>query len=273
MKCIVPVSGDKIAVCGGDGTIALFHVDGNFCQSLLKTQLFGSVNGLSVSRDGIQLLAATDKGFIYRVRVSDFQKMLLCENHTEPVLHTYFMPGISDKFATSSEDGTVRLWDSNDYSVFARCTAQAAAPIHPNCAAFTDEVVFSGWSDGKIRTFRSENSEPLWTIDQAHQNGVTALCMSFNNKFFVTGGMQGEVRVWEIRSRELISHLKEHTGRVTSVIVLPDDIHTVSSARDRSVLTWNLKEEKRVANQTQRMGGINCFAIAPLDNNKFLSVG
>ena len=68
MKCIVPVSGDKIAVCGGDGTIALFHVDGNFCQSLLKTQLFGSVNGLSVSRDGIQLLAATDKGFIYRVR-------------------------------------------------------------------------------------------------------------------------------------------------------------------------------------------------------------
>jgi hypothetical protein len=28
-----------------------------------------------------------------------------------------------------------------------------------------------------------------------------------------------------------------------------------------------------VANQTQRMGGINGFDIAPLDNNKFLSVG
>lgn len=97
--------------------------------------------------------------------------------------------------------------------------------------------------------------------------------MSFNNKFFVTGGNQGEVRVWEIRSKELISHLKEHTGKITNVHVLPDDIHTVSSARDRSVLTWNLKEEKRVANQTQRMGGINSFAVAPLDNNKFISVG
>jgi len=44
---------DKIAVSGGDGTIVLFHVDGNFCQSLLKTQIFGSVNGLSTSHDGI----------------------------------------------------------------------------------------------------------------------------------------------------------------------------------------------------------------------------
>jgi len=199
--------------------------------------------------------------------------MLLCENHTEPVVDTYFMPGISDKFSTCSEDGTIRLWDSNDYSVFARCTAQASNLIFPNCSTFNDEVIFSGWSDGKIRSFKVENSQPLWSIDQAHNNGVTAICMSMNNKFFITGGMQGEVRVWEIRSKELISHLKEHTGKVTSVHVLPDDIHTVSSARDRSILTWNLKEEKRVANQTQRMGGINCFAIAPLDNNKLISVG
>ena len=40
-----------------------------------------------------------------------------------------------------------------------------------------------------------------------------------NNGFGVTlingEGMEGEVRVWEIRSRELISHLKEHTSKVT----------------------------------------------------------
>jgi len=89
---------------------------------LLKTSLFGSVNSLSASLDGLQILTSTDKGFIYRMRVSDFSKMLLCENHTEAVVDTYFMPGVSDKFSTCSEDGTIRLWDSNDYSVITRCS-------------------------------------------------------------------------------------------------------------------------------------------------------
>ena len=55
--------------------------------------------------------------------------------------------------------------------------------------------------------------------------------------------------------------------------MFPDDIHLLTCARDKSILCWDLKSEKRVANQTQRMGGINCFSIAPNDNNKFLSVG
>lgn len=66
-------------------------------------------------------MTATDRGFIYRMRVSDFSKMLLCENHTDAALDVYYMPGVSDKFSTCSEDGTIRLWDANDYSVIARC--------------------------------------------------------------------------------------------------------------------------------------------------------
>lgn len=79
--------------------------------------------------------------------------------------------------------------------------------------------------------------------------------------------------MWEIRSRELVSHLKEHTSKVTKVQVYPDDTHLMTSARDRSILCWDLKQEKRVANHTQRMGGINSFAIVPADNNKYISVG
>ncbi len=97
--------------------------------------------------------------------------------------------------------------------------------------------------------------------------------MSYNSKFICSGGNEGECRVWEIRSRELVSHLKEHTAKVTKVQVFPDDVHLLSCARDRAILCWDLKNEKRVANHTQRMGGVNCFSIAPADNNKFISVG
>jgi len=59
--------------------------------------------------------------------------------------------------------------------------------------------------------------------------------------------MEGEVRVWEIRSRELVSHLKEHTSKVTSLHLFADDVHLLSCARDRSILCWDLKAEKRVS--------------------------
>lgn len=48
--------------------------------------------------------------------------MLLCENHIAGVNDVTYQKGISDKFLTCSDDGTIRLWDANDYSVVARCS-------------------------------------------------------------------------------------------------------------------------------------------------------
>jgi hypothetical protein len=59
IRSIQAVTNDKICVGGGDGQVVLFHVDQNFCQSLLQTQLYGSVVGLSTSVDAVQMLAAT----------------------------------------------------------------------------------------------------------------------------------------------------------------------------------------------------------------------
>ena len=53
--------------------------------------------------------------------------MLLCENHTGAVLSVWFMKDVSDKFITCSEDGTIRLWDGNNYSVTASCVAPSVA--------------------------------------------------------------------------------------------------------------------------------------------------
>lgn len=110
------------------------------------------------------MLAATSQGFMYRIRVSDFSNMLLAENHTEAVINVSYMQGVSDKFITSSADGTIRLWDSNDYQVKARCVNQESniSGVYPLCSIFTDEVILSGWTDGKIRAFRVDNNQQLW---------------------------------------------------------------------------------------------------------------
>ena len=162
IKTIRAVSADKIIVGGGDGQVCLFRTDGKDTAQLLKIQILGAIHGLSVSPDGLQSLVATEKGYIYRVRNNDFSQMLLCENHTAPVTSVWFNPSASDRFITTSEDGTIRLWDSNNYTVQARCIASSyntaqGQSVFANCAIFTDEIILSGWSDGRIRAYRVDN--------------------------------------------------------------------------------------------------------------------
>ncbi len=92
---------------------------------------------------------------------------------------------------------------------------------------------------------------------------MTTLCLSKNLKFLCSGGAEGDVRVWETRSREMISHLKEHTNRVTKVMLYGDDLHLLTSSKDRALLCWDLKSEKRISAHIQRMGGINSFDLVP----------
>lgn len=115
--------------------------------------------------------------------------------------------------------------------------------------------------------------------------------------FQVTGGVQGEVRLWEMRSRELVSDFKEHSMAVTQVLLYDDDVHAISCSRDKSFLCWDLRvrlsvrlpsvislplvcfcpcvvlqREKRISSHTQSMGGINAIALTP-DQSLVISAG
>lgn len=53
----------------------------------------------------------------------------------------------------------------------------------------------------------------LWAIPEAHPGGVTALISVPEKEMIVTGGEHGEVRAWNVRTRQMKAHLKLHTVR------------------------------------------------------------
>lgn len=261
---IEAVSKDVLCVGGGNGTLALFKVEGAVMTPLHKITVHGAVNSLSATANGDQILASTDRGVVYRASPKDLSKVLQCENHTESVVFLAYPDKVSDKFASCSEDQTIRLWDVSEYVVENRIVCPGAGS--PQCLIYSDEVILSGWSDDKMRMHRTDNGNQVWQIDNAHKGGVTSMCLARNNKFICSGGNQGECRVWEMRSREMVSNLKEHTHRVSKVQLWYDDLHLISASRDKALLCWDLKTEKRVSAHIQRMGGINAFDIVPNDN-------
>lgn len=51
----------------------------------------------------------------------------------------------------------------------------------------------------KVRAFDSDSGKTLWAIENAHKGGVTAIALSHNQRFIMTGGREGDVRLWELR--------------------------------------------------------------------------
>ena len=289
--------GDRLLVGCGDGTIAVLEGLRNgaqMCRSYVRgpekacaVRLDGGVRALvlhAVNEESgeLRVLAGTEQGTLYAASLCAAdqrslsapaaQAHLIHESHADKVIAVAYPKGDSEQFATASTDGTVRVWDVNDYSVAAKGVCQVKLTGEPLCMDFIGHVIFSGWQDGRIRAHDAESGEQLWTIDECHKQGVTALCVSSNRKFIVSGGAMGEVRVWEIRTREMIVNLKQHTMAVTALCLYDDDSHVFSASRDRTIYLWDLRAESRVKGLEQKMGGLNGLAVLP-NHIELISIG
>ncbi len=112
----------------------------------------------------------------------------------------------------------------------------------------------------------------LWKLDNTHKEGVTTLNLARNMRFTVSGGEEGEIRVWEIKTLEMIAHLKEHTQRVTDCHLFTNDQYAISCGRDRCLFTWDLRAERRLTMHREKHGGLNGLALAS-DQTSVVTVG
>lgn len=265
------IVGNKVYIGCGDRTIKVFSMQGTILTTIAMD---GAVIALSLSPDKLELLALTAFGSICRINLSSSQSLALSEAHTDSVLKVAFDQGNNpDRIASISADHTIKVWDLSDYAVV--CTAYCRREQEPGAQPWSlafNNMLFSGWSDGKILAHSAETGESLWMLDNAHHGGVSALVLSHNRRFLLTGAPSGDIRLWELRTRELISHLKEHKQRISSLKLKQDDTVALSGSRDRCILTWDLRSEKRTMCQMQRMGGLNDFVLS-LDENFIVSVG
>ena len=90
----------------------------------------------------------------------------------------------------------------------------------------------TAWDDGKIRAYYPQSGKPMYTIHDAHNKGVTALACTSDNHTIISGGGEGQVRVWEVASsgQHMKAALKEHTGTVTCIKLRTNDeeVYTIS---------------------------------------------
>lgn len=262
--CVVP-SGD-VLLGGGDGTLML--VDPQTMKKRTSTQIAGGVTSISiVSRtnssgsntaptrgssadgrsssvsQGFECFCGTSKAEIFHVIYDGraFSTELVQTCHWSKINDVCFPRGYSGVFATCSV-GDIRIWHLVDCRELLRIEVPNTTC---NCIAFMPDgrSIVSGWSDSRIRSFAPQSGKLLYTINNAHQLGVTALAPATSCKQVVSGGQEGQVRVWRIgsQSQSMIATMKQHKGPVNQIVMRQNDEECVSASSDGSCIVWDLQ--------------------------------
>lgn len=259
------VVGGGVFCGGGDGSVRKLVGDDMRWTLVAEAMVEGAVTSLSLVSHGAELLVGTDSGRVYRMLSDDLTAQLVAVGHTNKVCCVAFGTR-SDVFASGTVDGNLKVWDLSDYGVISETTVttEHGAEGGVNSLAWLkDEAVLSGWNDCTVRCHDASTMRSLWEIAGAHRAAVTSVAVHADDKtsLVVSGAADGSVRVWSLRSREMMLQFVEHLKAVTAVLVDVRQPHLVhSSGLDCQVLTYDLRKERRTVGHLTRDGAFTSMS-------------
>lgn len=246
----------ELLVGAGDGTVAIVKDKSTkFQRTKNSHKLKGSIMSLSLRGAGHQFFVGTDTSNMYRFNYMEFTCKLLNTGHSSAVNDIIFPAGVPKLFLTCGAE-QIRVWHTPSQKELLRIVVN-----NMTCNALDiakdGSVIVSAWNDGRIRGYYPESGKIMYQIENAHNRGVTSIAFMSDAKRIVSGGGEGQVRVWEVSTgythkkdvikTGLVESMKEHKGCVTQIKVFPTDQHCVSVSTDGTCIIWNLEKFQRDA--------------------------
>ncbi|GIL77007.1 hypothetical protein Vretimale_3268 [Volvox reticuliferus] len=185
---LLPAPDDNGAtiVAGRDGTLSTFNATGGSWRELRPFSTApGTITSLSLSSDKSAFLLGTAQGAVLRLDRATLQFSTISQSQGGSLTGVSFAAGQPEAVAVSSMDGSIAVWNVQDFTL--QCKAQEPAQAGGAlCCVMTRDTIMSGWGDGNIRchgrTSGGAQCPPLWVIpgahSLAHSVGVTAMKLS-----------------------------------------------------------------------------------------------
>lgn len=258
--------GSTMIVGSGDGVVELVKQrprsgKKHGCISKLETRLAtptrpllvalksaavdSSVTSIQLMKDVV--LVGTVNCELFTIRIDDFDVTCLFTCHTSVVYDLAFPHGFSKVFATASKDD-VRVWSVDTLQELLRITVR-----NFTCSgvlfSFDGSQIVTSWNDGTIRIFAPETGRLLYAINNCHNKGVSAIAMSKDGRKLLSGGGEGQVRVWQVdnTSGTLQAVLKEHKGPVSSIDVHQLGHEAITASADGTCVVWDIVRFTRLS--------------------------
>lgn len=102
----------------------------------------------------------------------------------------------------------------------------------------------------------------IGSLSSMHSKSVTALAVSLDGKILISGGGDGDLRVWETASGKLIRTLSEHKNSISSVAINSKLDYFASGSSDHRVAIWDFSNFRNLKNFSHP-NAITALAFVP----------
>lgn len=237
-------NGQMIISGGQDATIRLWDFSsGKEVHKFIGHE--GPVYNISVMQDGKHFVSVADKDLA--VKIWNIENRELVSSLAPNSAHVTAVAVSPDQrfIVTGGEDGFARIWDI-DRGVLLR-TSEHEHSIYSMTISPDGRHLLCG----SKRTPGERYPGVVWVWDfelgvllktlSGHMGHVTAITMTADSKYILSGDQHGSVYLWDLETGTLLKTMSGHNAPILTIHVSHDGQHVITGSPDGTVRVWILR--------------------------------
>jgi Prp8 binding protein len=160
------------------------------------------------------------------------------KGHKQAVLEIAWSPD-SEHIWSCSADKLVMLWDAETGKRIKKMPGHSS---FVNTVCTTRQGIAlgaSGSDDGVIKIWDPRVRGAVSTLPDLYQ--VTAVQFADDGDRVFTGGLDNEIKIWDLRKEEVALSMVGHTDTVTGLRISPDGNTLLSNGMDNTLRIWDTR--------------------------------
>ncbi|KAE9968221.1 hypothetical protein BLS_005968 [Venturia inaequalis] len=140
---------------------------------------------------------------------------------------------------SASADQTLASWDLDTGTRIRKHLGHSEVINCMDVSKRGEELLVSASDDGYIGIWDPRQKEAVDFIETEFP--VTAVALAEAGNELYSGGIDNDIKVWDMRKKAVAYALMGHTDTITSLQVSPDSQYLLSNAHDSTVRTWDIR--------------------------------
>ncbi|MFX1483891.1 MAG: WD40 repeat domain-containing protein [Promethearchaeota archaeon] len=226
----------------------------------------GPVYGLVPMSDCKRFVSIADKDLA--IKIWDLETMSLISSLAPNSAHVTAVAVSPDQryIVTGGDDGITRFWDverginlrklKHDDSIY----SILISPDNRYMVCGSKHEPLST-KPGVVTIWDFELGILLKTLE-GHKGHVTALAMTADSRYVLSGGQDGVVHLWDLETGTLLKTMTGHKSAILMIHVTPDGQHVISGSGDGTVRVWILRGAVLLQSLTHTEN-VHSMAVSP----------